>query len=176
MHRYIRTFIVVTCGMFAAFGWSADAQNKELEAARERYDSALAVATKPVRDRYVQELEQMKNRALSLKDLKLAVEIDKEIALVALAPKSAAVKTADDLQRYLGDTTWTWGASEKSAGSVLTFRKDGMCSVNKDTPVRWAAVDDSTVKLENGTVIKFTNNNKSYTATTASGIRVGRKQ
>ncbi len=123
----------------------------------------------------MQTLEQLKKQAIARKDLALAVEIDKEIALVGLPPKSSAVKTATDLQRYLGDTTWTWGTSEKSANSILTFRRDGSCSVNKDTPVRWAPVDDS-IKLEDGSIIKFTNNNKSYTATTASGIRVGKKQ
>lgn len=149
---------------------------KELETAREKFEESVEVATRPHRDKYVQTLLQLKNQAIARKDLALAVEIDKEITLVALPPKSWRVKTATDLQHYLGDTTWTWGTSEKSAGSILTFRKDGTCAVNKDTPVRWAAVDDSTVKLENGTVIQFTNNNKSYTATTASGMRVGKKQ
>ncbi|MDP1587639.1 MAG: hypothetical protein Q8M07_07860 [Prosthecobacter sp.] len=166
---------LVTVCLVSEHAWAQTAP-KELEAARARFDAAMAVATTPVRDRYVQELEQMKNRAISQKNLGLAVEIDKEIKLVAAAPASSSVKTSADLERYLGDTSWTWGTSEKSAGSILTFRKDGMCSVNKDTPVRWAAVDDSTVKLDNGTVIKFSSNNKSYTATTASGIRVGKKQ
>ena len=149
---------------------------KEVKAAREKYEEVVELATRPHRDRYVQTLEQLKNQAIARKDLALAVEIDKEIALVVLPPRSSAVKTATDLQRYLGDTKWTWGTSEKSANSILTFRKDGSCSVNKDAPVRWAPVDDSKIKLEDGTIIKFTNNNKSYNATTASGIRVSKKQ
>lgn len=170
-----RIFVGVQVTLAAMTAHAADPV-KELEAARERYEEAVEAAARPHRDRYVQTLEQLKNQAIARKDLALAVEIDKEIALVASPPKSSRVKTATDLQLYLGDTTWTWGTSEKSAGSILTFRRDGTCTVNQDKPVRWAAVDDSTVKLENGTVIKFTNNNKSYTATTASGSRAGKKQ
>ena len=172
----IQRFLIIQIMMLSAVNTHAADMAKELESAREEYDEAVELAIRPHRDRYVQTLEQLKSQAIARKDLALAVEIDKEIALVALPPKSWKVKTATDLQRYLADTTWTWGTSEKSANSILTFRRDGTCAVNKDAAVRWAAVDDSTVKLENGTIVKFTNNNKSYTATTASGIRVGNKQ
>ncbi|MGV3660204.1 MAG: hypothetical protein ACO1TE_08460 [Prosthecobacter sp.] len=148
---------------------------KELENTREKYQADVEQAARPYRDKYVQELERMKNQALAQKNLPLALEIEKEIAAVAPAPRSSAVKTATDLERYLGDTTWSWGVNESAGGSTLTFRKDGTCSVNKDAPVRWAATDDSTVKLENGTILKFRSNNKVYTATTNAGPRYGKK-
>lgn len=147
--------------------------SKELQSVRESYEASVATATKPLKDRYIQQLEQMKRGAMSSKNLRLAAELDQEIKRLSGPPAATAVKTADDLTRYLAGTTWSWGRSIGSADSRLSFKADGTCAINNDPPVRWIATGGSALKLENGTVIKFSGNNKAYTAETAAGPRVG---
>jgi hypothetical protein len=150
-------------------------QSQELVEARERYEADLAAVSKPVTSRYLKQLEQMKKIALGSKNLHLAIEVDLEIKRLTPTPTSASVKTADDLARYLSDTTWSWGKAADSGNSRLSFKADGTCAVNTDAAVKWSAISDSSIKLENGTKITFHSNNKAYTAETPAGQRFGVK-
>ena len=67
----------------------------EVIAAKNRHQIAVAAATKPLRDRYVQELQQLKSRAMSMKNLELAVAIDAEIKAATGGPGSAATPAND---------------------------------------------------------------------------------
>jgi len=78
---HIKTTIIALIAA-ASTALSADIP-PEVAAARARYEAALNAASKPVRDRYIQELEQLKARAMSLKNLGLAVAFDQEIALIS---------------------------------------------------------------------------------------------
>lgn len=171
-HRFLVTGAVWN---LAAALISAEPQNKELAEARARYETALATAAQPVRDRYLKDLEQMKSRALGLKNLPLALEIEQEIKRIAPPPPLTEIRTAQDLERYLSDSEWSWGRTLESANSRLAFRRDGFCAVNNDAPLRWSAVDASTVKLENGTIFKFHSNRKAYSAETPAGPRTGKR-
>jgi hypothetical protein len=64
---------------------------QELAAARARHQAAVATATKPLYDRYVQELQQMKSRAMLNKNLELAVAVDAELKTLGQPGLPAAV-------------------------------------------------------------------------------------
>ena len=130
----------LTLFAFASAAASTDV-SPELTDARKRYDAGLAAATKPIRDRYIQELQQLKSRALSLKKLDVALAIDAEIK--AVAPKDSAAET-------LCANIWTLRRDK------LEFQRDGKLIqrgagwVGKD----WKLSDDGTQ-----VTIKFTNGN-----------------
>ena len=69
--------------------YSAGPLPPELAEARSRYDTAIIAATKPVRERYIQELQQLKTRAMANKNLDLAVAIDQELKTVGVSPVPA---------------------------------------------------------------------------------------
>ena len=151
------------------------AQDKELEAVRARHQAAVEAATAPLRAKYLADLEELKKRALEMKDLDAAVIIDEEIKLIKPVPRSGEIRTASDLAVYLNDTTWSWGKSEREAVSRLTFRKDGTCVINRDAPVPWSVVDEKTVKMGGNTVLKFNASHQRFSAETPLGKRAGKK-
>lgn len=61
------------------------AEPPEITQARARYNAALAAAAKPVHDKYIQELQQLKSRAFALKRLDLAVAVDNELKALGVA-------------------------------------------------------------------------------------------
>jgi len=68
--------------------------------ARTQYESALDAAAKPVKERYVRELEQIKSRAMALKNLELAKEADDQIKNPEDAPKGLPNDVATARERY----------------------------------------------------------------------------
>ncbi len=97
----------------------------EVAAARTRYDAAVKAAAAPVRSRYLDDLQQLKNRAMAQKNLPLAVAVDAEIAAVSGAAAGQVAKSAQELAESLYDTLWSWGVTEAKAESKLHFFKDG---------------------------------------------------
>ncbi len=98
-----------------------------LAEARARYEAALANATKPIRDRYLQELEQMRVIAFTTKDADLAFAVSQEIALLGgngaggIVTDGIDASSVDGVKQRLINTTWVWHASE-----TITFLPDGM--------------------------------------------------
>ncbi|MDB6117761.1 MAG: hypothetical protein JWO08_1542 [Verrucomicrobiaceae bacterium] len=146
-----------------------------LSAARDRYNAAIASATKPVLERYLQELEQLKNKALAQKDLPAAVAIDAEISDLVKTTPIREFKTAKDLASFLEDTVWTWGLSAASAESKIRFRKNGTFSVNSDPPSTWEAESSTSVRLGFGGRLRFSSDHKRFEGTlNGGGRRAGR--
>jgi hypothetical protein len=97
----------------------------EIAEARKRYEAAVAVAVKPVRDHYLQDLQQMKSRAMALSKLDLALAIDAEIKTVSQADAIA------ELEKRLIGTTWTWDNRAK-----FNFLKNGQATM-RDDQMKW---------------------------------------
>ena len=117
--------IAITCAVLALLSAAnaADAP-PEILAARTRYEAALATASKPVRDKYVQELQQLKNRAMSMKNLELAVAIDQELKTMgAAASPTSSGPAAKPLVDFLAGTTWI--AQKATKWKLIEFTSDG---------------------------------------------------
>lgn len=77
----------------------------EVATARTRFEADLEASAKPVRQRYVSQLEAFKRSATLRNDLKSAVAIDAEIKRVEPQAGAAA---GHDLRRQLKGTSWQW--------------------------------------------------------------------
>jgi hypothetical protein len=126
----------------------------ELAAARARYENAVAVAIKPLRDRYVVELRQMQTRAMNAKNLELAIAADNEIKILTSASASPdAEPSADASSSLLADSRWTtWFGGAGSPEQWIEFRADGKMVrgwAEKDVLDRftWTMVDATTVRF-----------------------------
>lgn len=126
----------------------------EIIAAKARYETALAAVGKPVRDRYLQELQQIKSRAMASKDLDLAIAVDAEIktfvpVAAAAAPEAKAAKGT------LAGTRWEYPRTPPCPKESMwvEFRPDGSVvrgwAETGDVPADhvWSMVDESTVKF-----------------------------
>lgn len=113
----------------------------EMTAARARYAAALEAAAKPVRDRFVNELQAMKARAMTAKNLELAVAIDEQLKTVGVA--GAAVQGS--LRDRLTDTTWVWWQ-----GETMTFLRNGKIrwSYDESSQWTWKVADQSKRTIE----------------------------
>ncbi len=98
----------------------------ELAAARTRYDNAVAEATRPVREKYAAELQQLKNRAMTMKNLELAVAIDQELKSIGAGGASlpSTPVATNKLSAILPNSTWI---PEKDSGYYrsISFTADG---------------------------------------------------
>lgn len=109
------------------------AEPSELTDARARYKAELAAADKPVLDRYIRDLQQLKNRALALKKLDDAVALDNElkslgITTTALASDLPKTSGAQPLTGMLPGTKWSvkdpkqrWRTIEFTSDSKLVL-------------------------------------------------------
>jgi len=125
--------IALTSSLLASLSFGAEAPPPEVVWSRARYEAALAAAAKPVKDKYISELQQLKNRAMSLKNLELAVAIDQELKAIGAQPATDATAAADTIagfeHRLIG-TKWTWNGTfpiefepnGKSTGKGLTWK------------------------------------------------------
>lgn len=104
----------------AAGACAAGETPPEIVAARKRYEAAAALAMKPLREKYLQELQQIKNRALSLKNLDLAVAVDNEMKTVEPAGPISRSDTVADWENRLIGTSWVW-----DKGKTITFQENG---------------------------------------------------
>jgi hypothetical protein len=155
---------------------ASDAQDKmptQVRSARSRYDAAVKTAVDPIRVRYLDELNRMRSAAMAQKNLDLANAIDAEITAVS----SETARNPDGLASSLVGTTWSWGVSEAAAGSILRFLEKGAYRINNDLPGKYDVDNETTIKLDNGTVLKFDRAFRSYEGKTGKGEpRAGRKQ
>ena len=144
----------------------------QLAEARAHYEAAIATATKPIRERYLQELEQLRAAAFSTKDANLAFAVSQEIALLGgtgtggTEIDGADPSTVDDVKERLVNTTWVW-----YAGETITFLKDGMArwSGNHAEAFTWKVAGATPPVIEG----KAWNGNK-YRLTLDAGLRTGK--
>ena len=120
---------------FASVSLAADTPlPPELVAARARYDAAVAAAMKPVRDKYIAEIQQIKSRALFDKNAKLAVAIDEELKSM----------TGGSLKQALANSTWLWWETE-----TITFLNNGKARWSRDgkDSFTWKVSNDDERKI-----------------------------
>ncbi len=133
----------------SALAFAADAP-PELAAARTRYETAIAAANKPIQTRYIQDLQQLKSRAISMKNLDLAVALDAEIKAMAGAPTeaspsqtpTAAATSSRDFEKLLLNTVWRWNDKFN-----VTFQANGSA---KDSVLKWKVQRPHKIEYQNG--------------------------
>jgi hypothetical protein len=138
----------------AADAEDATQRPSEIEAARQRYENAVAVAIKPLRDRYVVELQQIQTRAMNARNLELANAADNEIKnLTSAAASPDAEPSADASSGSLAGSRWTtWFGSAGNPERWIEFRADGKMVrgwAENDVLDRftWTMVDATTVRF-----------------------------
>jgi len=158
--------------VFPAHGQEADNSTPaELLDARARYEAAVADAVKPIRERYIEELEQLRATAFATKNADLAFAVGNEIASLGGKENGLAdldgVGYADaSLKEDLINTTWVWYASQ-----TITLLPDGMArwSGNHNEAFTWKIVGTNPATIEG----KAWNGNK-YRMTLDPGMRTGK--
>ena len=150
MKRILATLPFSSAACFAA----DDSIPPEIAAARARYDAAVSAATKPLKKQYAAELEQIKSRALTAKNAKLAVAVDEELQSVASGLKEA-----------LTDSTWLWWKTE-----TITFLPNGKArwSVNGKDGFTWKVSNEAQRQIEGQT-----SKHEKYIITFDAGLMAG---
>jgi hypothetical protein len=164
--------VVAVAVVTATFCQAQDKVPSQVRSARSRYDAAVKAAVEPLRLRYLEELNRMRSDAMLQKNLDLANAIDAEITTISVKPGP----TQGMFATILVATTWSWGLTAESATSTLRFLENGTYTVNNEPMGKWTVVNSTTVRFENGSLLKFSNDMKSYEATTPSGARAGKKR
>jgi hypothetical protein len=107
-----------------SFGVAQEPDNStpvELLDARAHYEEALAVAARPIREHYLEELQQLQNTAYATKDFDLAKAVSQELTSMGSATVSGPVgSVADSIRERLINTTWVW-----ARGETITFLEGG---------------------------------------------------
>ncbi len=88
------------------------AEPTELTNARARYNAAMAASAKPIIDKYIRELQQLKSRAISLQKLEDAVALDRELKSlgVTTTAQTSELPRTSGLQPLIGmlpGTNWS---------------------------------------------------------------------
>lgn len=133
------------------------AEPPELIEARARYNAALAAVEKPVLDKYIRELEQLKSRALSLKKLEDAVALDRELkslgvtttTLTSEQPKTSGLQP---LSAMLPGTKWSVKEPKQRWRSVEFTSDSKLVLIDSNGPV--GGKRDYTISPD-GTTVEF---------------------
>jgi hypothetical protein len=168
----MRTFLLVAIIAGAAgYCCAQDKVPSEIKLSRARYDAEVKVATQPIRQRYLAELNRMRSDAMGRKNLELANAIDAEISAI-----SESGKGDGGLAGELANTTWSWGVTIDTATSTLHFLKDGTCTVNGMPVGKWQVLNSNTVRIEDAGLLKFSKDMKTYEGTSSKGApRAGKR-
>jgi hypothetical protein len=137
----MKAIFIISAILVARMILAADSPSQEIVSARARYEAALAAAAKPVRGKYLTELQQIKDRALAQKNLKLALAADEEIKAL-----NASVSTPNggSLEERLLNTTWSWNIPK----FTVTFLPEGKANVDKNAIFTWAVAKSSKPVVE----------------------------
>ena len=85
----------------------------ELLEARAHYEEAIAIVTRPIRERYIEELEQLQNTAYGTKNFDLAKAVARELEAMGSGTGSKAIESpVDSITDRLINTTWVWQSGE----------------------------------------------------------------
>ena len=156
--------------LFVTVASAVDTPPPELVAAHTRYDTAVTTAIKPIRERYVLELQQLKSRAMSLKQLDLAVAIDEEIKTLGDTNSTGTATLKARLSE--SDTKWTW-EDFQGGTSVIHFTKDGKFH-HPGFGGTWKVTAPKTVIIETSigkATVKFNDDFTTYQGTDFSGVK-----
>jgi hypothetical protein len=165
------SFLTALAVASAGCCFAQDKVPSEIKLSRARYDAEVKVATQPIRQRYLAELNRMRSDAMGRKNLELANAIDAEISAI-----SDSGKGEGGLAGELANTTWSWGVTIESATSTLRFLKDGTCTVNNMSVGKWQVLNSNTVRIEDGGLLKFSKDMKTYEGTSSKGApRAGKR-
>jgi hypothetical protein len=151
------------CGL----GQGRDATPTELLEARAHYEEAMREAARPIRERYIEELEQLETTAYYTKDFDLAKAAGREIESMGGAGLSATdwmVSPEEFIRKRLVNTTWVWGR-----GETITFLADG--------GVRWSGKGAGRWKVASATppvVEGVEGNGDKFRIVLDPGLREGR--
>jgi hypothetical protein len=162
--------LISACSILLSTAFAADPP-PEVAAARARYRAAVAAAIKPVRDRYAAELQQLKSRAVTTKNLDLANALDQELQSLS-SEITAEAASAKPLTESLRRTIWyaqekdaTWERIEfTSEMKMIRIPKKGNpvrntfpCEAGKDA-------ESLTVKWDDGIVstLPFSQNREEF--------------
>jgi hypothetical protein len=118
--KIIRVAILFAWTPFAVAQGVDKSTPTELLEARAHYEAAIAAATKPIRERYLVELEQLKTTAYFTRNFDLAKAVVDEIAAMGDTGTDASGSPEDRLKERVINTTWLWWG-----GETITFLPDG---------------------------------------------------
>jgi hypothetical protein len=125
-----RIFQNAAAALLSTAAFAAD-MPPAVAAAKKKYDASVEAATKPLRDRYLQELRQMKSRALALKNLDEAIAIDAEIKRISAEEDNFADRVAGG---------WIW-----SQGKTLNLQADGTGQMGEHS-LTWKVTGPATIE------------------------------
>ena len=93
----------------------------ELLEARAHYEEAIAIVARPIRERYIEELEQLQNTAYTTKNFDLAKAVARELESMGSGTMSKTNETpVDTITDRLINTTWVW-----QSGQTITLLDGG---------------------------------------------------
>jgi hypothetical protein len=140
----------------------------ELLEARAHYEEQASIATKPIRDRYIQQLEQLKTTAYYTRNFDLAEAVTQEIAsmndsVTELDPNRSP---GEQLKARLVNSTWIWWS-----GETITLLPNGMARWSKTgaPAFTWKIAGAAPVVIEGGAP-----NGKKYRITLDAALRTGK--
>ena len=121
----------------------------ELATIKTRHEAAVAVATKPLRERYILELQQLKNRAMLSKNLDLANAVDTELKGISTAIPDVTQNRAEKVRAELAGSQWTVVPNKQPI--VVTFEEHGVLQQNPGPnagfPETWTVNEDGDLLL-----------------------------
>lgn len=169
----ITFFIAIAVALLSMECPAQDKMPMLLRTARSKYDAAVKTVVDPIRLRYLEELNRMRSTAMSQKNLDLANAIDEEITNVS----AETGRTPDRLGTLLVGTSWGWGKNADAPTSMLRFTAGRGYQINNDAPGNFTVSDGNSIRFDNGTVLKFDRELRSYDGTTSNGeTRAGKKR
>ena len=160
----------IAAASLITLAYAADNPPPELAAAQTRYEKALADASRPVREKYMAELQQLKNRAMTMKNLELANAIDQELKTIGAAGAASHGAATSKLSAILPNSTWI---PEKDSGyyKSISFTADEKIirhpKSGSEPPIRYELEKDGdTLSFEraDGTRLKirFSTNRRTF--------------
>jgi hypothetical protein len=165
-----RAFLISWTPFALAQGINTSTPTELLEA-RAHYEAAIAAATKPIRERYLQELEQLKTTAYFTKNFDLANAVVQEIAAMGETEAGGSGTDGtgspeDRVEERLINTTWLWWG-----GGTITFLADGRarCSNTRGTALTWKVAGATPPVIEGESW-----NGGKYRMTLDAGLRTGK--
>ena len=133
---------------------------RDLIAAREQHDKAIASAIDPINRRYQTTLEQLLRKATQANDLDAALKIQNELK------STRPVASPIDLRTTLEGTEWTW--ERPGVSEWVKFNKDGTLLHKIGWTGTWkiAGPRSVTITTPNNTtsVLEFNENATAYKA------------
>ena len=101
-----------------------------------QYDSAVAAATKPLTDKYIDVLKKLRDKATMARDLQAALFYDTQIKAGEPVPEN-------DWKNELTTINWLWGGNY-----LFTFLANG--TISSDKALRWTETKRYTITYTSG--------------------------